>query len=245
MIVVGSSPLARGLHPRPRSPTPGIGIIPARAGFTRPHDGLAALIGDHPRSRGVYREWRPGASRRAGSSPLARGLRRRSTRGSQAHGIIPARAGFTLRRLKASAMMRGSSPLARGLLRESAPGQQRRGIIPARAGFTGRRRRVLPSGRDHPRSRGVYQDEGTEIFREKGIIPARAGFTGEEGEPPVDVGDHPRSRGVYAPGSGCGSWRTGSSPLARGLRGRRRRGGRAGGIIPARTGFTCRLLPVG
>jgi len=50
---------------------------------------------DHPRSRGVYGARRPMVGRRAGSSPLARGLligvrllrlRRR---------IIPARAGFT------------------------------------------------------------------------------------------------------------------------------------------------------
>ena len=56
---IGSSPLARGLHPRRRGRLDGGRIIPARAGFTsRPWVGLAAR-GDHPRSRGVYhiRRW--------------------------------------------------------------------------------------------------------------------------------------------------------------------------------------------
>ena len=52
--------------------------------------------------------------------------------------------------------------------------------------------------------------------------------------------DHPRSRGVYhlrriIPDAGVGS-----SPLARGLRGAGACGGGAGGIIPARAGFTRR-----
>ena len=50
--------------------------------------------------------------------------------------------------------------------------------------------------------------------------------------------DHPRSRGVYRKGSFSIWKRGGSSPLARGLLGRRRRPRNAGGIIPARAGFT-------
>ena len=53
-----------------------LGIIPARAGFTL-RDALAVFYWeDHPRSRGVYVTgyWWPAV--RAGSSPLARGLRR-------------------------------------------------------------------------------------------------------------------------------------------------------------------------
>ena len=54
-VRVGSSPLARGLPigtariPAPRR------IIPARAGFTDTADNFDTAVGDHPRSRGVYR----------------------------------------------------------------------------------------------------------------------------------------------------------------------------------------------
>ena len=50
----GSSPLARGLPSTAGSAAPGIGIIPARAGFTVPASHGAPPPRDHPRSRGVY-----------------------------------------------------------------------------------------------------------------------------------------------------------------------------------------------
>ena len=73
----GSSPLARGLRDRTgRHPHP-IGIIPARAGFTR---------------------WGGACSpARAGSSPLARGLHGEEMYDYGPDRIIPARAGFTRR----------------------------------------------------------------------------------------------------------------------------------------------------
>ena len=53
---IGSSPLARGLLAvRPR-PTRHSRIIPARAGFTDQYVPGHHLGGDHPRSRGVYRD---------------------------------------------------------------------------------------------------------------------------------------------------------------------------------------------
>ena len=152
----------------------------------------------------------------------------------------------------------GSSPLARGL-RCRQPGQHdRRRIIPARAGFTS----VLPvfgsCWRDHPRSRGVYLSPAFSVqsfsgssplarglrvdalvdFLLAGIIPARAGFTWTLASSSRQEPDHPRSRGVYV----ClrcflRQW-PGSSPLARGLRRRGRRGHLGQGIIPARAGFT-------
>ena len=51
-------------------------------------------------------------------------------------------------------------------------------------------------------------------------------------------GDHPRSRGVYVRRAGSAVPPSGSSPLARGLRGTRPQHARARGIIPARAGFT-------
>ena len=95
---------------------------------------------------------------------------------------------------------------------------------------------------DHPRSRGVYKCAGREMPEMAGIIPARAGFTGVSCAGERDGRDHPRSRGVYR-GRVRGLTRTeGSSPLARGLRDRGLPQAQAGGIIPARAGFTCTPL---
>ena len=109
-------PRSRGVYCRAgRVDGVGLGIIPARAGFTGgPHDrargrrdhprsrgvypGFYAdenVIADHPRSRGVYVINLSCAIVTGGSSPLARGLRRRSLLLLGGPGIIPARAGFT------------------------------------------------------------------------------------------------------------------------------------------------------
>ena len=73
-FVRGSSPLARGLPPPRGWPRVGLGIIPARAGFTR-HDEHRQIPGaDHPRSRGVYPTGSGPVGSGRGSSPLARGL---------------------------------------------------------------------------------------------------------------------------------------------------------------------------
>ena len=152
----GSSPLARGLLCVCACVGPCMWIIPARAGFTG--DGVAgyALVGDHPRSRGVYFRLSPQPNPTHGSSPLARGLRRGKGRRSRKWGIIPARAGFTPRLRTTSRIpwdhprsrgvylygsvlaftFRGSSPLARGLPSGSALIRAASRIIPARAGFT-------------------------------------------------------------------------------------------------------------
>ena len=94
-VIRGSSPLARGLR-RPhgtRATRPG--IIPARAGFTPVGVSPSGWWRDHPRSRGVYVSGSTSGSESCGSSPLARGLRRRLPEPGRVGRIIPARAGFT------------------------------------------------------------------------------------------------------------------------------------------------------
>ena len=54
LLPTGSSPLARGLLLLRLSRSAGIGIIPARAGFTRRPRKSHQYSPDHPRSRGVY-----------------------------------------------------------------------------------------------------------------------------------------------------------------------------------------------
>ena len=90
----GSSPLARGLRVPGARRRPHLGIIPARAGFTRPGRAPGDSHRDHPRSRGVYR----------GATVLSEAQRR----------IIPARAGFTRRRRRPSSAS-ADHPRSRGV----------------------------------------------------------------------------------------------------------------------------------
>ena len=192
----GSSPLARGL---PRSgefqPRPGR-IIPARAGFTPTVAGATGGDADHPRSRGVYAARAIFASRRAGSSPLARGLLVLLADLRGLARIIPARAGFTVPRRPSSGRSR-DHPRSRGVY-PSSPSRR-----PARAGSS-------------PLARGL-RGPGTEVTLCNGIIPARAGFTHRYRQGLLAARDHPRSRGVYFMFRALMSIPVGSSPLARGL----------------------------
>ena len=215
--LTGSSPLARGLLRPACKPQAGRRIIPARAGFTAPRLQPSAWLADHPRSRGVYLDGSVDSGNRLGSSPLARGLPGGSLVVQVAGGIIPARAGFTLH-------------------------------VPFRE----------TSCRDHPRSRGVYGITIYALVTQTGssplargllgirrrapqiprIIPARAGFTKTSIPSQCAATDHPRSRGVYAVGLTLAMTACGSSPLARGLRKRKRKKKYYVRIIPARAGFT-------
>ena len=137
----GSSPLARGLQVGQVGGADRLGIIPARAGFTRRRAGRRPRRRDHPRSRGVYSVTAFFTSGDSGSSPLARGLHLQIHGRVVIHGIIPARAGFTHRGhgrrgrdrdhprsrgvyvavADATVVAKGSSPLARGLPLRTAP----------------------------------------------------------------------------------------------------------------------------
>ena len=195
---------------------------------------------DHPRSRGVYLRRRYSVGNSAGSSPLARGLRRERSPPGASDGIIPARAGFTDTAAK-KADANADHPRSRGVYRQPTC-------------------KAAPSG-DHPRSRGVYtadtvtephSDGSSPLARglqgavgarreHPGIIPARAGFTASKRRPGPSPRDHPRSRGVYACPRNQSATRFGSSPLARGLPHRLGVEFIERGIIPARAGFTTLL----
>ena len=213
----GSSPLARGLRSRSTPPPRGIGIIPARAGFTLGRVGGPQEPMDHPRSRGVYREGLLVQPQRGGSSPLARGLPAALNAEGYAVRIIPARAGFTPRRGPAR-RRRGDHPRSRGVY----PGEAE-----------------PPHGVDgsSPLARGLPL-RALVLAAYGGIIPARAGFTTARPSTRRPSGDHPRSRGVYLWSRDEYDVARGSSPLARGLPMSRWRKESSSGIIPARAGFT-------
>ena len=201
---------------------PGLRIIPARAGFTASGSPRVRGAADHPRSRGVYpRPGRPQGDR-AGSSPLARGLRETMCEALTRARIIPARAGFT--------RMDGARP---GPARDHP---RSRGV------YVRPRGPPVPGGGSSPLARGLRTRLEVLPCGSR-IIPARAGFTHRRRRGPRGVEDHPRSRGVYDGLDVALDRSQGSSPLARGLL-------MAGvmvvvmvGIIPARAGFTSRERP--
>ena len=212
----GSSPLARGLPRTHAPPEPRAGIIPARAGFTPRHRKSWGFHRDHPRSRGVYKSVTASIGTRPGSSPLARGLQRKAGRRNGLGGIIPARAGFTLRHDEAD-RFEWDHPRSRGV------------YIRLYLLF-------LPVAGSSPLARGLLQTAWIAIQAAR-IIPARAGFTAEKAPTYGEFGDHPRSRGVYLRMRRQLGEESGSSPLARGLLHRPFRIFRRLGIIPARAGF--------
>ena len=254
----GSSPLARGLRPRPAAVGKAIRIIPARAGFTASSPRSPRWRRDHPRSRGVYGCGPSGWVGAIGSSPLARGLPEDFVNDFKSKGIIPARAGFTgdyiagrgipkdhprsrgvynFREAHHSRRL-GSSPLARGLRQKLQLHARRARIIPARAGFT----RLRVCGPRHtngssPLARGLHMRLEKGMVADR-IIPARAGFTRCIRRRGGAIPDHPRSRGVYREYSRLPASRPGSSPLARGLRVGLIEDASVLRIIPARAGFT-------
>ena len=91
----GSSPLARGTQPIMAPALSTRGLIPARAGNTLPHAVENPRRRAHPRSRGEHRAGRLVLNSVLGSSPLARGTRRKRAPLPGGTGLIPARAGNT------------------------------------------------------------------------------------------------------------------------------------------------------
>ena len=93
---MGSSPLARGTRPLVSDKISQGGLIPARAGNTTRQSRPGGAHRAHPRSRGEHPILVLISSRRAGSSPLARGTPGFISIKHDATGLIPARAGNTV-----------------------------------------------------------------------------------------------------------------------------------------------------
>ena len=151
--------------------------------------------GAHPRSRGEHEgQGRAGRGER-GSSPLARGTLFFRRVDNLVSGLIPARAGNTMRRCLRFPIRRahprsrgehgatfaafrdpsGSSPLARGTRWDDAPLETFTGLIPARAGNTVYASWVPRKFRAHPRSRGEHGAQAARAAGEVGSSPLARG----------------------------------------------------------------------
>ena len=152
------------------------GIIPACAGSTTLVESRIKLPRDHPRMRGEHIARARAHRRKQGSSPHARGARRQGGSAGGRHGIIPACAGSTTRRMphqlpcwdhprmrgehlwlrRCTKSTTGSSPHARGALVSACNAFIPRGIIPACAGSTQPHLFHQSRSGDHPRMRGEH-----------------------------------------------------------------------------------------
>ena len=217
MPFLGSSPLARGGLRRACGTRRSGGLIPARAGRTGGGNCRHGLDGAHPRSRGADPSGQELVDLVLGSSPLARGGPKNVPQPPRGAGLIPARAGRTLR---------------------GSPGCSPTGAHPRSRGAD-----VFPSGELHgclgssPLARGG-RHPGRGSHPASGLIPARAGRTSGDPSTISPKAAHPRSRGADTR-QGDQEWPyPGSSPLARGgptsTHCRRPRIG----LIPARAGRT-------
>ena len=182
------------------------------------------LIWAHPRSRGehtrnIHRMIAP-----LGSSPLARGTRLDSHIAANRAGLIPARAGNTVKRDPNPRVLR-AHPRSRGEHTVLSPGKiPRRGSSPLARG--------TPSGKSRSK-------------RLLGLIPARAGNTPARSVKAMHGWAHPRSRGEHSRPLGEGDAWVGSSPLARGTLEANRHLRHQLGLIPARAGNTRNRIPQG
>ncbi len=213
----GSSPPARGAPRFVARPCPHLRIIPACAGSTTIRIARTRSTRDHPRLRGEHNDADLHEREYAGSSPPARGARRRRAQVGEGARIIPACAGSTSR-ATACRGRRTDHPRLRG------------------EHLTGGLYQTVSAGSSPPargaRGHTLRRDAG------RGIIPACAGSTRTYPPPAARSRDHPRLRGEHWSRSRPKSSRSGSSPPARGARLCALSGRYEPRIIPACAGST-------
>ena len=216
-VECGSSPLARGTRHAVRLGGLRGRFIPARAGNTPPAPRASAARAVHPRSRGEHGDAARRGRAAPGSSPLARGTPHSGARPRQRSRFIPARAGNTWRRSRASA---GTSvhPRSRGEHIDACITDP-------------------PYGGSSPLARGTRRRPARRRKSSR-FIPARAGNTSSPSPACTRISVHPRSRGEHRQGIDDATYRAGSSPLARGTPIRKDRQCRGDRFIPARAGNT-------
>ena len=254
----GSSPRGRGGLRRPGQRHAAPGLIPARAGRTRPTRSGRRGFGAHPRAGGADTDVHPSRSRGSGLIPARAGRTRSSCRRSPRPWAHPRAGGADMEGFPEGFREGGSSPRGRGglLIRAARLGVD--GLIPARAGRTPDGSAACAERGAHPRAGGAdgptYEGQqitpgssprgrggpsgGRSSPMPVGLIPARAGRTVPCCLGTAVTGAHPRAGGAdgakraHTPESG------GSSPRGRG--GQRDHAGRAvrRGLIPARAGRT-------
>ena len=135
-LAMGSSPLARGTPQLERARRLQAGLIPARAGNTRPRRRPVVSPGAHPRSRGEHLANISNVLLSAGLIPARAGntlIMSNPSDGNRAH---PRSRGEHLQGRRGCQVKKGSYPLARGTRVSPVFADFSTGLIPARAGNT-------------------------------------------------------------------------------------------------------------
>ena len=161
--------------------------------------------------------WGDGGGLPSGSSPLARGTRRRDRVGGALGRFIPARAGNTCTS-PSSPGCKTVHPRSRGEHTDTAVDKW------------------VDAG-SSPLARGTPTATAARIVTSR-FIPARAGNTTCSGSAPSAMSVHPRSRGEHCTTGTGGRSASGSSPLARGTPLDGLPGWALPRFIPARAGNT-------
>ena len=204
-------PPANGTRPTPAR------IIPAHAGQTSPAPMWRTLPTDHPRACGANPfEWVPNL-KGSGSSPRMRGKRYGEANGTVTMRIIPAHAGQTSARARATSSD-SDHPRACGANSVRSP------------------RSELQCG-SSPRMRGKQVAQSHVSIAER-IIPAHAGQTPAMPHRAGSSPDHPRACGANRRRSSTSKALPGSSPRMRGKLHAAEAHTRACRIIPAHAGQT-------
>ena len=250
-----SSPHAQGSSGAQREASVLVAVVPARAGIFRPRLSRFAVTMRRPRTRGDL----PLAGLALWSSPPSRGSPSQNRPGRHERPVIPARAGSPSAGRSSCTATNVSSrhARARGSSHRVELGPRGHGVVPARAGIF-RTRRTHPKSR--PRRRRTRGDlPGPQKLTAQGwasspharesswlvcedelsenVLPARAGIFHARAAAGRVLIRRPRTRGNL-PGAALFIRISGkSSPHARGSSSSRRRGHRAGRVVPARAGI--------
>mgnify|MGYP001677503115 CR=1 FL=1 len=213
----GSSPRVRGKRRQRRRGRSVLGLIPARAGKTRSCAPSTTPRTAHPRACGENLLPRLAVVGHVGSSPRVRGKQAVQALGGEPGGLIPARAGKTVRR---------ALPAGAGRAHPRACGENEeiRGRLLAVEGSS-------PRVRGKPRRSGLRR-------RLSRLIPARAGKTNGRTAAARSEPAHPRACGENVGVHFCVHFCSGSSPRVRGKHRRHSSSVGEPGLIPARAGKT-------
>ena len=227
---------------RARLPRPAWAHPRMRGEHYQPAGIVHADEGSSPHARGA-RALRSGGAGVTRLIPACAG----STRARSQHGrrrtAHPRMRGEHHRRADRTFGAGGSSPHARGARWDRRPRRAAQGLIPACAGSTSSGRAGRSAARAHPRMRGEHATiaAGTVIVRgssphargaprgvlpggaRRGLIPACAGSTRVATTWTTRLSAHPRMRGEHYSENARERLMMGSSPHARGARGRRGR----------------------
>ena len=218
--MIGSSPRMRGSPVRRTSRIQERGIIPAHAGLTERSSRCRSAARDHPRACGAHVSCRMTRFFFSGSSPRMRGSRPSPQCRTPSPGIIPAHAGLTILRARATNSIRDHP---------RACGAHIHDVL-----------MTAPRSGSSPRMRGSHALEVRDDVL-VGIIPAHAGLTSISGCGQTMKGDHPRACGAHSIVVLISLLTQGSSPRMRGSRNEELGDTAQRGIIPAHAGLTVML----